>query len=203
MNQNPKTPPWGFFALVSYIPDPLGSLLHELRQALPGDDNPRPHITILPPRPLKLPIEAASKQARKILRQFPPFEVELSRVSRFSQTDFLYLDVGDGGPFLHHLHDALNTGDLNYLEELEFRPHLTLGGPVSARNLEATQEVAEAAWHSLLHLRRFTLDEVAALWLSPGNGQGQWERVWSHRLREPRTEALRLPAAAAVTSQTS
>ncbi len=200
MIQIPKTPEWGLFALVSYIPDPLGSFLDELRQALPGGDNARPHITILPPRPLKLPVEAASKQARKILRAFPAFEVELSRVRCFSGTNFLYLDVGEGSSLLHKLHDALNTGDLEDVEELGFRPHLTLGGPVMPGKLDATQQQAEAAWRSVAHSRRFTICDVAGLWLSPTGPQGEWHRLWSHHLRTSSTGPLRL-APAAVTTQ--
>jgi len=201
MNHIPETPDWGLFALVSYIPDPLGSFLHGLRQALPGEDNPRPHITILPPRPLKLPVEAASKQARKILRQFSAFEVELSRVCYFVGTSFLYLDVGEGSCLLHDLHDALNAGDLGHREELQYRPHLTLGGPVDAGQLEAFQRQAEGAWRAVSCARRFEVDNVVGLWLSPSSGQGEWHRLWSHHLQKGRDRVISL-AAAAVTSRT-
>lgn len=203
MNQIPETPGCGVFALVSYIPDPLGSFLHELRQALPGEDNPRPHITILPPRPLQIPVEAASKQARRILRQFRAFEVELSTVRCFSETRFLYLDVGRGNDVLHDLHETLNTRDLAYDERFAFRPHLTLGGPVNEENLRAAEEHAEAAWRSFVHPRGFELREVAGLWLKPGSTQREWDRLWSHTLKTREATAMGLAAAVAVTSQTS
>ena len=40
------------FALVAYIPDPLGRFLDDLRVELTPDCKPRAHVTILPPRPL-------------------------------------------------------------------------------------------------------------------------------------------------------
>ena len=175
-------PPWGCFALVSYIPEPLGSFLQGLREILPNNDSSEAHITLLPPRALKLPVETVSKQARTILSQFPPFDVELSKVRRFAETNFLYLDLGEGDALIHDLHDALNKGDLADSEEFEFRPHLTLGGPVSAGALDAAQQRAEITWDGEHCAPRFTIQEVVCLWLSPDSPQGEWRRLWSHKL---------------------
>jgi 2'-5' RNA ligase len=201
MNHVTETTEWGSFALVSYIPDPLGSFLHGLRQALPGDDNPQPHITILPPRPLKLAVDAASQQAQNILLQFPAFEVELSRVRSFPETNVFYLEVGKGNGLLHDLHDALNAGDLDYTEEFDFRPHLTLSGPVNSAQLPWVRGQAEIAWYSSDHPRQFILDEIVFLWLSPETSDGQWHRVWSHSLSGGEDTNVRA-ATAAVRSRT-
>lgn len=192
---------WGSFALVSYIPDPLGSLLHGLRQSLPGEDNPQPHITILPPRPLQLPVEAASQMALKILLTFPAFEVELSNVRSFPDTNVLYLDVGRGSSSLYRLHAALNSGELHHLEEFDFRPHITLAGPVARADLKAVRQQAEKAWHSADPPNGFLLDQVSFLWLKPDSAQGEWMRFWSHRLSTKETSRAR-NTRAAVTSQT-
>ncbi|MGA8028853.1 MAG: 2'-5' RNA ligase family protein [Bryobacteraceae bacterium] len=195
------TSPWGFFALVSYIPDPLGSFLHGLRRLLPGEDNPQAHITILPPRPLKLPVESVSKCARKILQRFPAFDVELSKVRCFPGTNLIYLDIGQGNALLHELHAALNTGDLNDAEELEFRPHLTLGGPVPRAKLVSVRQQAQSAWRAVHFPRTFKLDEVVFLWVSPNGPHGEWDRLWSQRLTtngESNT-AVQPPAAASQT----
>src|SRR5450432_3138491 len=108
----PETPQWGSFALVAYIPDPLGSFLTSLRRILPGAENPQAHITILPPRPLRLPVESASLQAKNILRNFPPLNIQLGTVQMFQETSLLYLDVSEGSSSLNELHDALNAGPL-------------------------------------------------------------------------------------------
>ncbi len=196
-----ETPQWGSFALVSYIPDPLGSFLHGLRQTLPGEGNPQPHITILPPRPLKLAAEAASQQAQNILLQFPAFEVELSKVRSFPGTNMLYLDVSEGNSALHDLHTLLNAGDLDHSENFDFRPHLTLGGPVPSQDLLSVQRRIEAAWLSSDCPRRFTLDEVVFLWLNSQIAQREWQRLWSHRLSTKETIHARA-ARAGVTART-
>jgi 2'-5' RNA ligase len=182
MNEIQGAPRWGFFALVSYIPDPLGSFLQGLREILPNNDSSEAHITLLPPRPLKVPVETVSRQAREILGQFPPFDVELSKVRRFAETKFLYLDLGEGSSLIHDLHEALNQGDLASSEEFEFRPHLTLGGPVSPSALDLAQQQAEITWGGEHCAPRFTIQEVVCLWLSPDSPQGEWRRLWTQKL---------------------
>jgi 2'-5' RNA ligase len=181
MTQIPDTH-WGRFALVSYVPDPLASFLHRLRGSLPGAGNPQAHITILPPRPLRLPVDTAAKQVRNTLRNFPPFPVQLTRVSRFVETNFLYLEIGEGSGTLHSMHDALNGGELAHEEAFEFRPHLTLGGPIPVERLEEAHDRAEDLWLRAGCPPRFTLEEVVFLWLPPNSTQHDWERLWTHRL---------------------
>jgi len=201
MNEIQRAPRWGFFALVTYIPDPLGSFLQGLREILPNNDSSEAHITLLPPRPLKLPVEMASEQASAILRQFPPIEVELTKVRRFPETKFLYLDLAEGSSLIRDLHDALNQGDLFDAEEFEFRPHLTLGGPVTPGALDSAQQQAELTWGGEHCPPRFTIQEVVCLWLSPDKGQGEWRRLWTQRLSP--NAARSSAAAATVTSRTS
>ena len=198
----PESSAWGLFALVSYIPEPLGSFFHQLRGTLPGGSNPQAHVTVLPPRPLRVPVDTATDEAVRILSRFPAFEVELSSIGRFAETNFLYLDIGDGSALFHDLHDALNAGDLAHAEEFEFRPHLTLGGPVPEANLPSIQGQAEVAWLSADHPRRFTVDEIVFLWLSPDSPNGEWSRLWSYNLRTKGT-AMSKAASAPFTNQTS
>lgn len=173
---------WGSLALVSYIPDPLGSFLHSLRRLLPGEEDPQAHITILPPRPLKLPVESASLGARKRLAGFSRFEVELSSVRCFPDTSYLYLDIVEGNRTLHAMHAALNAGELSHVERFDYRPHLTIGGPVGESSLESVQAKAESAWRASGCSPRLVVDEVVCLWLSPGGSSSDWKRVWSHWL---------------------
>ena len=174
--------PGSFFALVSYVPDPLGSFLDALRQSFPGEKYPQAHITILPPRPLRVATESASRQALAVLRNFSAFDVELTSVQRFPDTDVLYLDVSEGDRLLHQLHAALNSGVLADQERFEFRPHLTLGGPIPSEALPAEHKRAESAWESWDAPRRFTLNEVAALWGTPSGNSAEWQRLWTFNL---------------------
>ena|ERR1700761_2491552 len=202
MQGMPEASRWGQFALVSYIPEPLGSFFYDLRESLPGNNNPQAHVTILPPRPLRVAVDSASEQALRVLADFPAFEIELSTVQRFPETNFLYLDIAEGNARVHDLHGALNTGDLACDEEFEFRPHLTLGGPIPERDVNAHRDRAQVAWLATGHSRRFTLDEIVFLWLNPANREGEWHRLWSHNLRTKGT-AMTKAATAAFTNRTS
>ncbi len=198
MNDLSEASRWGFFTLVTYIPDPLGSFLEELKDDLPGSACSQAHITLLPPRPLRVSIEAASAHAQRILSRFPQFEVELAKVRRFAATNFLYLDLNEGDSLVKDLHAALNTGDLAAPEEFEFRPHLTLGGPVSPGKVDSAQQQAEFTWQAPHCSSRFTIRELAVLWLSPDSPQGEWRRLGTLPLAQESRAA-----AAAVTSRTS
>ncbi len=124
-------PEWGSFALVAYIPDPLGAFLQSLRRGLPGQENPQAHITVLPPRPLKASVETASREAKVTLGRFEPFPVELDSVRVFPETHILYLDIAEGHSALNQLHDALNSGILSHEEIFDFLPHLTISGTIA------------------------------------------------------------------------
>lgn len=197
----PESSKWGFMALVSYVPEPLAAFFYNLRGSLPGGANPQAHITILPPRPLRVAVNAASDQALEVLSRFPAFEVELSAVRRFPETNFLYVDIGTGADSFHKLHDALNGGDLAHAEEFEFRPHLTLGGPVPEAKMNSSQDRAEVAWLAADHPRRFVLDEIVFLWLNCEDPSGEWHRLWTYNLKTKGTALSK--AATALTNRTS
>jgi 2'-5' RNA ligase len=201
MDDVPQTSRWGSLALVTYIPDPLGSFLNGLRHSLTGEHAPQAHVTILPPRPLTMSIEVASQQVLKLLAGFRSFPVELSAVRRFRQTKVLYVDIAEGSARLHALHDALSMGDLAHDEEFAFRPHLTLGCPPSPSNIEAVRKFAESAWNAAPVPRRFLLDEIVCLWLRPDGLHTEWRRLWSHNLKTRQTTD-KSPAALAATTRT-
>jgi len=182
MTDRSQPAPLGSFALVSYIPDPLGSFLHELRSSLPGVEYPEPHITILPPRPLTVPVEHASALVRAILESFSSFDVELQRVRCFLATHVFYIDLGDGDAAVRQLHNALSSKELAFPEEFEFRPHLTLSGSIPEEDLESATKKAEAGWESAVCSRRFSLREIVFLW-SPAETSGEWQRLSVHVLR--------------------
>lgn len=182
MTESVGTPPLGAIALVSYVPDPLRSFLSELRHRLPGVHVPQPHVTLLPPRPLRQPAEVASRAIQSILDRFSGFTVELSRVRRFPETNFLYLDITEGSGSIHELHQALNTGELAYLERFEFRPHLTLAGPFRDDEIDQMGERAEAAWQASCCSRRIRIEELVCLWLPPHRNGRDWGRFRWYRL---------------------
>lgn len=195
-------PPWGAIALVTYVPDPLRSFLADLSRLLAGSDDPQPHITILPPRPLRQPVQAASAMIQAKLDRFDVFPVELSQVRHFSRTNFLYLDIGRGNNAIREVHSALNSGDLHHTERFEFRPHLTLGGPFNAGEVARAKSKAEAAWQARDIPPVVAIDSLVCLWLPPASDCGDWRRLWSYRLSEVSQPPQQGIAAAAFTTQT-
>ena len=173
---------WGSFALVAYIPEPLGAFLQSMRHDLPGQENPQAHITVLPPRPLKAPAESASREARLTLGRFEPFLVELLSVKVFPETHILYLEVGEGEETLHRLHNALNAGVLSHEEDFEFLPHLTMSGIIPAEHLASVKARASRAWKKYQGEKRFRIGEVVALWQPPQGSSEDWNRLWDQKL---------------------
>lgn len=173
----------GRFALVCYVPEPLGSAIGKLAGDLSGGNRPEAHITILPPRPLRRPLEDVSSALKSMLEQLPVFDVNLSEVCRFDGTNVLYLNLVEGDEIVHRLHDTLNTGVLAYDEPFEFRPHLTLTEPLPEADVDAVQSRAELLWKSFI-VRRFPVNEIVFLCSAPGDPRGQWRRYWSIALRK-------------------
>jgi len=173
---------WGSFALVAYIPDPLGAFLQALRRELTGQENPRAHITVLPPRPLNAPVETAAREAKVTLGRFEPFPVELHSVMVFPETHILYLDIAEGNSALHQLHAALNSGVLSHEENFEFLPHLTISGVIAFDHLAELKATASGAWKGYGGEKRFEVGEVAALWQPPRGSPEDWNRLWEQRL---------------------
>ncbi len=182
-------PEWGSFALVAYIPEPLGAFLNSLRRALPGEDNPQAHITVLPPRPLKAGVDLVSREAQAILSGFSPFFVELSDVKVFPETNILYLDIASGNEALHALHDALNIGLLAHEENFDFLPHLTISGTVPLKQLTRVRAQAKQAWNQHRGKTKFEINEVVALWQPLHGSPDDWDRVWSQRLGDSGSSA--------------
>lgn len=195
-------PPWGAIALVSYVPDPLRSFLTDMSRLLPGNDDPQPHITILPPRPLREPVQTASISIRATLQRFAVFPVELSKVRHFPESNFLYLDIGYGNKSIRELHAALNSGELEHSERFEFLPHLTLGGPFEAAEVEKAKGKAEALWESRDIPAQISIDSLVCLWLPPSSDCRDWRRLWSCSLGNASEPPRQQIAETAFTTQT-
>ena len=190
----------GSLAVVCYVGDAVTSCLDNLKQLIPSKDLPRAHITILPPRPLEISIEAACQKIESALSRFGCFEVNLSHVARFPETSFIYLDIGEGSEILHAMHDDLNQGELEYEEAFCFRPHLTLGGPVSLESGEIVRANVEQAWNLVDCPRRVCIREIVCLWRAPNVETVEWVRFHSYTLTAEPAETI--IAAAGITTQT-
>jgi 2'-5' RNA ligase len=175
----PEATEMGWFALVTYLPDPLSAFLSELRQMLPGDNRAEAHVTLLPPRALTVPIHAALADIRHKLSGVTPFELELGEVSVFPETNILYLSLQSGHDVVLTLHSALNHGSLFAQEHFDFVPHLTIGGPISLAEVASVCEKASLLWEAQTFSRRFWVHAAVLLWQPGSCSDNNWSRVSS------------------------
>jgi 2'-5' RNA ligase len=182
MNSNPAklipdAPIGGLFALVTYLPEPLGSFLTGLRHLLPGETRPEAHITFLPPRPLTVSPESASYEIQRILRTIRPFEVALGSVRIFPETGIMYLSVESGRTEALHLHASLNSGKLHATENFEYIPHLTLGGPLELERRAEILHRAQQEWKAAGFSPTFRVTETVLLCQSVEVAERDWTRI--------------------------
>jgi len=149
------------FALISYLPEPLGGFLDSLRCELVPRCQAKTHVTVLPPRPLAegLP-ESAWRDLSDSLDVFPPFRVELSTIEVFEGTNVIYLSVGSGYRELERMHAALNRGPLKFAEPFEYHPHVTLAQQLLPEEVGAAVKLARARWREFTHAHSFMLDRL-------------------------------------------
>jgi hypothetical protein len=148
------------FALVIYIPGPLGCFLDDLRRELVPHYNPHAHVSVLPPRPLAVGWQTASDQARTLVEAWTPFEIELTGLQVFPVTDVIYLEVGGGAAELRRMHEAINAGSLAFKEPFPYHPHITLAQEVPSTNVEAMHELAERRWTEYRGRRSFAAERA-------------------------------------------
>lgn len=162
------------FALVSYLPSPLGEFLDRLRMDLVCDCRAKAHVTVLPPRPLLCSGEEAWQELAARLQDIPPFHVELGDVEVFPVTQVVYLSVIAGGAELKRLHETLNSGRLAFEEPFEYHPHVTLAQDLEvaaelASSVADVTERARARWREFQHRRGFVIDKLTFVQNTLGN----------------------------------
>ncbi|MBV8896348.1 MAG: 2'-5' RNA ligase family protein, partial [Acidobacteriaceae bacterium] len=188
------------FTLVTYAPQPLQRWMVRLRRELPLERNSQPHLTILPPRPLTMSSREARQKITSILSTWQSFEIELSGVRVFPNSNVLYLEVSEGINTLRRLHAELDSGEFAHNEEFDFHPHVTIGGPIAAEQLPSYTQKAVDRWANSRCPSRFPIDEIAFVTISADRAKGDWRRLWAQKL--PAAKSYRRAARAAVTSQT-
>ena len=134
------------FALVIYIPDPLGQFLDDLRRELAPQCNPHAHVSVLPPRPLAVEWQAAAGQARALMEGWAPFEIELAGLQIFPVTNVIYIEIGAGAADLRRMHAAMNAGALEFQEPFSYHPHITLAQEIPHQEVRTIYELAQRRW---------------------------------------------------------
>ena len=148
------------FALVMYIPDPLGRFLDDLRRELVPGCNPHAHVSVLPPREIPSDWVAARDQVRVLLEGWPPFEVHATEVGLFPATDVVYIEVGGGAEDLRRMHREMNSNCLECCERFAYHPHVTLAQEIPDGQVAEVYELAKRRWADYTGPRSFTADRA-------------------------------------------
>ena len=148
------------FALVSYIPDPLGSFLDRMRRELIPSCCAKSHVTILPPRSLKISPEEATEYLTEALHDFAPFSLTLTDIEVFERTGVIYLGIGAGTTELKRMHDYLNKGLLKSEEFHPYYPHLTLAKDFPPQELADMERLAKERWATFPSRRSYEVDRL-------------------------------------------
>jgi 2'-5' RNA ligase len=152
--------PINSYALVSYLPGPLGRFVDSLRRDLVQGCIAQSHVTILPPRPLPLPPETSAAQLRSKLERFQPFEIEITDIERFETTGVVYAAIGRGRQDLIDMHAQLNADAFQFCEPYPYHPHITLAQGIEPSRLDEIFEVASRRWREEAPARRFMVESL-------------------------------------------
>ena len=157
------------FALVIYIPDPLGGFLDDLRRELVPGCNPHAHVSVLPPRPLAVEWALAGEEVRECAAGWTPFEITLGRVCIFPVTNVIYLELSQGGPEMFRIHAAMNSGALEFQEPFAYHPHITLAQEIPPADVARVNQRAQELWEAYTGPRSFPADRAAFVQNTMGN----------------------------------
>src|SRR5260370_37460939 len=106
------------YALVTYVRNPVGEFVEELRRELhPTKAHLAAHLTILPPRELTGTEAAALEFLEEACSRVVPFDVELGGVETFlPPTPTVFIEVKRAGYRLRGLHRQLSGKGLGFQE---------------------------------------------------------------------------------------
>jgi 2'-5' RNA ligase len=149
------------FALVIYIPDPLGRFLDQLRTQLVPGSNPHAHVSVLPPRPLAVEWPVAGARVRSLAADWAPFDIGLAGIQVFPVTNVIYIELGTGASELHRMHAASNSGVLEFAEPFEYHPHITLAQEIPPGDFAEVNRTARRLWSEFQGPRVFRADRAA------------------------------------------
>jgi 2'-5' RNA ligase len=157
------------FALVIYIPDPLGRFLDDLRRDLVPGCNPHAHVSVLPPRPLAVDWQVASEQVKVCAGNWAPFNIVLGRIRIFPVTNVIYVELGEGAEEMFRIHAAMNSQALEFDEPFAYHPHITLAQEIPPGEVAAVDRRAQELWDGYVGPRGFRAERTAFVQNTLGN----------------------------------
>jgi 2'-5' RNA ligase len=123
--------------IVLPVPERLSRLANRIRR--PYDPNfPRigPHVTVLPPREVRLSRRGVIDAVARVARRSRSFEISLGAIRTFRPVmPVVFASLRFGESELVSLHRRLSRGSLKGDEAFPYVPHLTLGQGLDSRRL--------------------------------------------------------------------
>jgi len=157
------------YALVIYIPDPLGRFLDDLRRELVPGCNPHAHVSVLPPRPLSVDWPVAGEQVRECAGEWATFEVRLGEIRMFPVTNVIYIELAHGMDELRRMHAMVNNRALEYAEPFQYHPHITLAQELDPDQVEEVDRLAQRRWAEFAGPRSFRAEHATFVRNTVGN----------------------------------
>ena len=162
------------FAVVSYMDNSIADFVERVRQEVLPDRPLRAHITVLPPRPLYVSTPKAIAQCREIAGRSEAFAVRFGSVALFEDTQVVKLSVEQGVAEFKLLHDILNTGPFEHVEDFEYVPHITLAQELAPENVAPSLEVAQRRWAEFGPTPRIRVERLTFV---QQNSDGSWHNL--------------------------
>jgi 2'-5' RNA ligase len=150
------------YALVTYIRNPVGEFVEQLRQELhPTTVHLAAHLSILPPRELKGTEAAALEFLSEACRHVVPFTVELGDVETFlPTTSTVFIAVKQSASRMRELHDQLCSRGLRCHEIWPYTPHLTIVKTDRDEQARAAYLIAHQRWAKFPGKREVPVEEL-------------------------------------------
>ena len=150
------------YALVTYIRNPVGEFVEQLRRELhPTIAHMAAHLTILPPRELAGTEGAALEFLEETCGRVVPFSVELGDVETFlPTTPTVFIQVKRAAYKMRELHDRLCSRVLSCDENWPYMPHLTILKTETDEQARAASVVARERWAEFHGKRQVRVEEL-------------------------------------------
>jgi len=132
--------------VVLQIPEPFAILADRIRRHYdPNFGLIGPHVTILPPRSVRLARLQVLQEVRRIAHITPELTLSLGPIRTFLPVmPVVFASVGRGAASLIRLHRRLGGGALRGAESFPYVPHLTLGQGLEAGRLRRALALSRA-----------------------------------------------------------
>lgn len=151
------------YALVAYVRSPVGTFVEQLRREVYPEHAHLPaHVTVLPPRCLQGTEDEALASVAHFASSQPAFEIGMGDVETFvPSTPTIFIRVARAAYRMRELHDAMNSGALQYDEPWPYMPHLTIAKLNCVPDVEKVIQRVRQRWQEFTGSRDVVIDNLA------------------------------------------